>query len=227
MSFSSLAFGSNTITTPRFSFEFHHSHVLPRRSFVVCSVNPAVSSASKPSLANSTGADRIGRLGSLSQVSGVLGSQWGDEGKGKLVDILAQHFDIVARCQVYSHMSFCKFSCFVHIYTSVGVGRMGSGAKNRICSMTVWFVLGKWTLWFYLRCVQILPFLSFIGHDFYLYGIIVISFIKLCSIFWRWRKWKRFPYPSQKYRSQCLYLNFRDHWEAVNWWTWIPPIYFW
>jgi adenylosuccinate synthase len=40
------------------------------------------------------------RIASLSQVSGVLGSQWGDEGKGKLVDILAEHFDIVARCQV-------------------------------------------------------------------------------------------------------------------------------
>lgn len=40
------------------------------------------------------------RVGSLSQVTGVLGSQWGDEGKGKLVDVLAKHFDIVARCQV-------------------------------------------------------------------------------------------------------------------------------
>lgn len=40
------------------------------------------------------------RVGSLSQVAGVLGSQWGDEGKGKLVDILANNFDIVARCQV-------------------------------------------------------------------------------------------------------------------------------
>ena len=29
----------------------------------------------------------------------MLGSQWGDEGKGKLVDILAQRYDIVARCQ--------------------------------------------------------------------------------------------------------------------------------
>lgn len=41
-----------------------------------------------------------GRVESLSQVSGVLGCQWGDEGKGKLVDILAKQFDIVARCQV-------------------------------------------------------------------------------------------------------------------------------
>ncbi|TQD74068.1 hypothetical protein C1H46_040397 [Malus baccata] len=41
----------------------------------------------------------LNRIESLTQVSGVLGCQWGDEGKGKLVDILAQHFDIVARCQ--------------------------------------------------------------------------------------------------------------------------------
>ncbi|KAL7750462.1 Adenylosuccinate synthase [Sorochytrium milnesiophthora] len=32
-------------------------------------------------------------------VTVVLGSQWGDEGKGKLVDILAQQADVVARCQ--------------------------------------------------------------------------------------------------------------------------------
>lgn len=34
------------------------------------------------------------------QVTVVLGTQWGDEGKGKLVDILAQQYDIVARAQV-------------------------------------------------------------------------------------------------------------------------------
>ena len=34
------------------------------------------------------------------KVSVVLGSQWGDEGKGKLVDLLAEHADVVARCQV-------------------------------------------------------------------------------------------------------------------------------
>lgn len=31
----------------------------------------------------------------------VLGSQWGDEGKGKVVDMLAVNSDIVCRCQVY------------------------------------------------------------------------------------------------------------------------------
>ncbi len=34
------------------------------------------------------------------RVSVVLGAQWGDEGKGKLVDLLAGHADVVARCQV-------------------------------------------------------------------------------------------------------------------------------
>ena len=33
-------------------------------------------------------------------VVAVLGAQWGDEGKGKLVDVLAQQADVVARCQV-------------------------------------------------------------------------------------------------------------------------------
>ena len=30
----------------------------------------------------------------------VLGAQWGDEGKGKLVDLLAADMTIVCRCQV-------------------------------------------------------------------------------------------------------------------------------
>ena len=30
----------------------------------------------------------------------VLGSQWGDEGKGKIVDLLAGDMDLVCRCQV-------------------------------------------------------------------------------------------------------------------------------
>jgi adenylosuccinate synthase len=29
----------------------------------------------------------------------VVGSQWGDEGKGKIVDLLTERFDVVARCQ--------------------------------------------------------------------------------------------------------------------------------
>lgn len=36
------------------------------------------------------------------RVTVVLGAQWGDEGKGKVVDLLAQDADIVCRCQVSS-----------------------------------------------------------------------------------------------------------------------------
>lgn len=43
-------------------------------------------------------ADSMSKAG----VTVVLGGQWGDEGKGKLVDILAQDADVVARCQVGS-----------------------------------------------------------------------------------------------------------------------------
>ena len=32
-------------------------------------------------------------------VTVVLGAQWGDEGKGKLVDLLCGDMDVVARCQ--------------------------------------------------------------------------------------------------------------------------------
>ena len=36
----------------------------------------------------------------VNKVRVVLGAQWGDEGKGKLVDLLAENADVVARCQV-------------------------------------------------------------------------------------------------------------------------------
>ena len=36
-------------------------------------------------------------LQSLGNVTSIIGAQWGDEGKGKAVDILAEHYDIIAR----------------------------------------------------------------------------------------------------------------------------------
>ncbi|KAG5083419.1 hypothetical protein JHK82_053587 [Glycine max] len=69
--------------------------VRPTRNVVVCSAKPVAPPPTKLAAADTSGS----RIGALSQVSGVLGCQWGDEGKGKLVDILAQHFEIVARCQ--------------------------------------------------------------------------------------------------------------------------------
>ena len=44
-------------------------------------------------------------LSENNKVKVVLGAQWGDEGKGKLVDLLAENADIVARCQVKSFMN--------------------------------------------------------------------------------------------------------------------------
>ena len=35
-----------------------------------------------------------------SEVTVIIGSQWGDEGKGKMVDLLCQRADVVCRCQV-------------------------------------------------------------------------------------------------------------------------------
>ena len=36
-------------------------------------------------------------LPTLGPVSSVIGAQWGDEGKGKMVDILAEEYDVIAR----------------------------------------------------------------------------------------------------------------------------------
>ena len=100
MSLSSLSFD----TKPRFALggPFNRRHPPlhhPRNSLSYSAKRQAIS-ASLSVAADSTAIESISRIESLSQVSGVLGCQWGDEGKGKLVDILAQHFDIVARCQV-------------------------------------------------------------------------------------------------------------------------------
>lgn len=51
----------------------------------------------------SHGEDSTSRVASPSvgnRVTVVLGAQWGDEGKGKVVDLLAQDADMVCRCQV-------------------------------------------------------------------------------------------------------------------------------
>ena len=36
----------------------------------------------------------------VNTITAVIGAQWGDEGKGKIVDLLAQNADVVCRCQV-------------------------------------------------------------------------------------------------------------------------------
>jgi hypothetical protein len=60
----------------------------------------------------------------LSQVCAVLGTQWGDEGKGKLVDILARQYDVVARCQVLT--PFCSVFDLCYLLTQL-LYNCGSG----------------------------------------------------------------------------------------------------
>lgn len=44
--------------------------------------------------------DKINGEPERSKITVVLGAQWGDEGKGKVVDLLAEKADLVCRCQV-------------------------------------------------------------------------------------------------------------------------------
>lgn len=46
----------------------------------------------------------------IKKVTVVLGAQWGDEGKGKVVDMLAADADLVCRCQVtINHIRLSHF----------------------------------------------------------------------------------------------------------------------
>lgn len=54
--------------------------------------HPMGTSSSSPAMVQSQNSS------CLQAVTVVLGSQWGDEGKGKLVDILAAEADVCARC---------------------------------------------------------------------------------------------------------------------------------
>lgn len=49
------------------------------------------------SLSSASGVSGEALSGRNARVCAVLGAQWGDEGKGKLVDVLAKEYDIVAR----------------------------------------------------------------------------------------------------------------------------------
>lgn len=54
------------------------------------------------------------------KVTVVLGAQWGDEGKGKVVDLLAMDADIVCRCQVGSPSAHLAYHfVFMRVCASV------------------------------------------------------------------------------------------------------------
>lgn len=59
----------------------------------------------------------------------VLGAQWGDEGKGKLVDILSQKYDVVARVAGGSNAGH---TIIVDVSPSVSFFTYSCGAWRRI-----------------------------------------------------------------------------------------------
>uniref|UniRef100_A0A7N6C390 Adenylosuccinate synthetase n=1 Tax=Anabas testudineus TaxID=64144 RepID=A0A7N6C390_ANATE len=66
--------------------------------FTDMSESGSLESAGAPNGSDSP-AKRAPRPAVGNQVTVVLGAQWGDEGKGKVVDLLAQDADMVCRCQ--------------------------------------------------------------------------------------------------------------------------------
>ncbi|RWR82825.1 adenylosuccinate synthetase 2, chloroplastic-like protein [Cinnamomum micranthum f. kanehirae] len=100
MNFSALSFDSPSLPiSHKTTFTGTRIRTVTYLSAPVSFKRPIECSVVSPSSSSQVAVEQKDRVGSLSQVSGVLGSQWGDEGKGKLVDILAPHFDVVARCQ--------------------------------------------------------------------------------------------------------------------------------
>lgn len=67
-------------------------------------------------------------------VTVVLGTQWGDEGKGKLVDILAQQYDVVARAQGGANAGHTIYDSDGNKYALhlVPSGILNEGAKSLI-----------------------------------------------------------------------------------------------
>lgn len=64
----------------------------------------------------------------------VLGTQWGDEGKGKLVDVLAQQYDVVARAQGGANAGHTIYDSEGNKYALhlVPSGILNQGAKSVI-----------------------------------------------------------------------------------------------
>ncbi len=63
----------------------------------------------------------------------LLGLQWGDEGKGKIVDVLAPHYDVVARFQGGPNAGHTlEFDGIKHVLHQIPSGIFRSTAKNVI-----------------------------------------------------------------------------------------------
>jgi len=78
---------------------YHHRSKTTTTATTRTIVRASSSSSSSPTATEAKAASSDNEWKKLGQVCAVLGSQWGDEGKGKLVDILAREYEVVCRCQ--------------------------------------------------------------------------------------------------------------------------------
>lgn len=100
----------------------------------------ATAAASNDKVVNGNHYEQLhkGRLNMYkSRVDVVLGAQWGDEGKGKVVDMLALDVDIVCRCQVSLSFFFLRASNHFRIDAGLEVKDICSSVKK---SVTVYLV---------------------------------------------------------------------------------------
>lgn len=69
----------------------------------------------------------------MSKVDVLLGLQWGDEGKGKIVDVLAPKYDVVARFQGGPNAGHTlEFDGIKHVLHQIPSGIFRAGTKNVI-----------------------------------------------------------------------------------------------
>ena len=71
------------------------------------------------------------------KVDVLLGLQWGDEGKGKIVDVLAPKYDVVARFQGGPNAGHTlEFDGIKHVLHQIPSGIFRPGTKNVIGNAT-------------------------------------------------------------------------------------------
>ena len=69
----------------------------------------------------------------MSKVDVLLGLQWGDEGKGKIVDVLAPKYDVVARFQGGPNAGHTlEFDGIKHVLHQIPSGIFSEKTKNII-----------------------------------------------------------------------------------------------
>lgn len=69
----------------------------------------------------------------MNKVDALLGLQWGDEGKGKMIDVLSEHYDIIARFQGGPNSGHSLvFEGIKHVLNTIPSGIFREGVKNLI-----------------------------------------------------------------------------------------------